>query len=164
MRLVVLRVVGKSVITLIVYQMYCPPSSSVRVMLPVYSPQSMGWTVNSNFYFPPEDMLSVFGQMQFIRSVSTLNVTGFSWYGFFTMISFLNFFLLSHLISRCYSASGSYPCPLISYSNWSIVIGLFRVNLASALFVHLGLNVTGRLPVDFFLTGNSFWNWDGIEK
>jgi hypothetical protein len=59
--------------------MYWGPSSSVKVMLPVYSPHSIGWTTNSNFYFPPEGMVNFFALSQFSKSVYTLRLIGFYW-------------------------------------------------------------------------------------
>jgi hypothetical protein len=64
----------------------------------------------------------------------------------------------------CYYANGYYPLPLISYSNWSIVIGFCIINFAYAFWTHFGLKVSGKLPVDFLLTGKSFVNCAGIEK
>jgi hypothetical protein len=108
--------------------------------------------------------MKVFGPVQFNRSISTLKVTGLSEYGFLTIIYRLYLCLESHLISMWFSARGSSPMPLRSYSNWSIVVGLAMTSLASALLTHLGLNVTGKLPVDFFLTGKSLEYWDGMLK
>lgn len=52
----------------------------------------------------------------------------------------------------CSSATGSSPKPLSSYSNTSLVEGFYKTNLASEFYTHIGLNVNGNIPVDFFFT------------
>lgn len=70
---------GSLVTTVTVYHRYCYPFSYVRMMLPVYYPQSIGFTVKGILSLPPDGKEKVEGTVQFIRSVQTLKVMDLSW-------------------------------------------------------------------------------------